>query len=403
MKVVPLAPEGLRVGRLVPFSIREEGGKVLVARGSAIENQKQLEYLLARPLFVDAVESEAIQRAYNGQLDRMFLNDASLGAIAKAAPDYKQLPSFGPRGGAAVEQRPADWPDLQMRLRLLLVDPKGEDWVARLRTVRDEILGQVAKHPDHALMRLMFDASNSFMDYSASHALLVSVICSLAAPQLPGWNPEWHDALTLSALTMNVAITSVQDEMARQVARPTVHQRSMLLGHGERSAAVLRTMGVDDPVWLHAVANHHDAPPGDMTGQPPGEVIARLIRRTDRYAARLSPRKSRPASTATSAAQTAFFDEGGHHDAAGQVLVKTLGLYPPGVWVKLACGEIGLVLRRGPHAKAPPVAAIVGKAGLPLAVPALRNTRLPTFEVVGAVAPAQVKVRPNLDQLEKMA
>ncbi len=399
MKVVPLTPEGLRVGRLMPFSVRDEGGKVLVARGSSIENDKQLQYLLGRPLFVDVIESETIQKAYAGQLDQMFRQDSRLGAIASATPDYKAIPLV-PR---AATERPADWPDLQMKLRLLLADPKGADWVARLRAVRDDILAAVARNPDRALMRLMFDATNDFQDYSANHALFTAVLCTLAAPQLPGWQPAWNDPLTLAALTMNVSIASLQDEMARQPMRPTVAQRTVLQGHGERSADVLRKLGVDDAIWLHAVAQHHDAPPGTIAGLTPGELLARLIRRADRYAARLSPRKSRAASTATAAAQTAFFDEGGHHDEAGQALVKTLGLYPPGVWVKLQCGELALVLKRGLQPKSPVVASLVGKTGLPMAVPALRNTRLSNFEVIGAVAPGQVKVRPSLEALEKLA
>ena len=98
----------------------------------------------------------------------------------------------------------------------------------------------------------------------------------------------------------------------------------------------------------------------------------------------------------------ALLDEGGHSDEAGQALIRTLGLYPPGVWVKLQCGEVAMVLRRTPLAKAPIVVSLVSKAGMPLAVPALRNSQLPDFAVTGAVAPAQVKVRPNLDVLEKM-
>ena len=84
-------------------------------------------------------------------------------------------------------------------------------------------------------------------------------------------------------------------------------------------------------------------------------------------------------------------------------MIRTLGLYPPGVWVKLQCGEIAMVLRRTPIAKAPIVASLVSRTGMPLAVPALRNTKMPDFAVTGAVPPAQVKVRPNLDALEKMA
>jgi hypothetical protein len=36
-------------------------------------------------------------------------------------------------------------------------------------------------------------------------------------------------------------------------------------------------------------------------------------------------------------------------------------------------------------------------------VPTLRNTKMPDFAVTGAVPPGQVKVRPNLDALEKLA
>jgi HD-GYP domain-containing protein (c-di-GMP phosphodiesterase class II) len=402
MKVVPLSSDGLRIGRPLPFSVRDGSGAVLLARGSSIQTERQLQILRARQLFIDMSESESVQRAFTGQLDQMLRQDVALGRIATAAPDYVAMSAYvGPR--AVPVDRPLDWPNLQMRLRLLLVDPRGADWVARLRALRDDVGTLVERSPDRALLRLMHDASNEFQDYSANHSLFVSVLASLACPVLPGWSAEWHDVLTLAALTMNVAFTAAQDEMARQSDAPSESQRDALLDHAARSAELLAAIGVDDDLWLHAVRHHHDAPAGPVAGRSPGELIARLIRRADRYAARLSPRKSRPASSATAAAQAALLDEGGHTDEAGQALIRTLGLYPPGVWVKLQCGEIALVLRRTALAKAPVVASLVGRAGMPLAVPALRNTKMPDYAVTGAVPPAQVKVRPNLDALEKMA
>ncbi|MBW8778326.1 MAG: phosphohydrolase [Burkholderiales bacterium] len=399
MKVVPLSSEGLRIGRPLPFSVRDGLGAVLLAKGSAIQTDKQLQLLRSREIFIDPAEMESVQRAYNGQLDQMLRRDVALGRIASARPEYEAL-QLGGTGRPA--ERPLDWPNLQMRLRLLLVDPRGADWVARLRTLRDDVLELVERHPDRALMRLTHDASNEFLDYSANHSLFVCVLASMACGLLPGWQAAWSDALTLAALTMNVSVTQAQDELARQPGPLSEAQRDALREHAERSAELLAAMGVDDPVWLHAVRHHHTAPSGPMAGRPAEETIARLIRRADRYAARLSPRKSRPASSATAAAQVALLDEGGHTDEAGQALIRTLGLYPPGVWVQLQCGEIAMVLRRTPVAKCPIVASLVGRTGLPLAVPALRNTKLPDFAVTGAVAPAQVKVRPNLDALEKM-
>ena len=400
MKVVPLPSEGLRIGRPLPFTVRDQAGTILLARGASIQTEKQLLLLRSRPIFIDLAESEAVQRAYAGQLDQMLRQDVALGRIADARPDYQ---SMAAPGAARPADRPLDWPNLQMRLRLMLVDPRGADWIARMRTLRDDVLALVERSPDRALVRLMYDASNEFQDYSASHSLFVCVLVALSCPVLPGWQAEWLEPLTLAALTMNVSFTSMQDEMARQAGPVSDAQRGSLRDHPEHSANLLAEIGVDDPMWLHAVRHHHSAPPGVLAGRAPQEMLARLVRRADRYAARLSPRKSRPASSATAAAQAALLDEGGHTDEAGQALIRTLGLYPPGVWVKLQCGEVALVLRRSAVAKAPVVVSLVGKSGMPLAVPALRNTRMPNYEVTGAVPPAQVKVRPNLDALEKMA
>ena len=401
MKVVPLPSDGLRIGRPLPFSVRDGSGAVLLARGAMIQTAKQLEVLQSRTIFIDMAEMESVQRAYNGQLDQMFRQDVALGRIADARPDFDSLSSL--TGAGKAVERPLDWPNLQMRLRLMLVDPRGPDWIARLRVLRDDVLALVERSNDRALLRLMYDASNEFQDYSANHSLFVCVLVSMACGQLAGWQPEWADPLTLAALTMNVTFTQMQDELARQSGPMSDTQRGMMRDHPERAAALLAEIGVDDPMWLHAVRHHHNAPSGPMAGRSAEETIARLIRRADRYAARLSPRKSRPASSATAAAQVALLDEGGHTDEAGQALIRTLGLYPPGVWVKLHCGEVAMVVRRTAIAKAPIVVSLVGRSGMPLAVPALRNTRLPDYAVTGAVPPGQVKVLPNLDLLEKAA
>ena len=401
MKVVPLPSEGLRIGRPLPFSVRDGSGAVLLARGATIQTDKQLQLLRSRTIFIDMAEMESVQRAYNGQLDQMFRQDVALGRIADARPDFDSLSPL--TGGGKPVERPLDWPNLQMRLRLLLVDPRSADWIARLRLLRDDVLALVERSHDRALLRLMYDASNEFQDYSANHSLFVCVLVSMACGQLAGWQPEWAEPLTLAALTMNVTFTQMQDELARQAGPMSDTQRGMMRDHPERAAALLQEIGVDDPMWLHAVRHHHNAPSGPMAGRSAEETIARLIRRADRYAARLSPRKTRPASSATAAAQVALLDEGGHTDEAGQALIRTLGLYPPGVWVKLHCGEIAMVVRRTAIAKAPIVVSLVGRSGMPLAVPALRNTKLPDYAVTGAVPPGQVKVLPNLELLEKAA
>ena len=106
MKVVPLSSEGLRVGRPLPFSVRDGSGAVLLARGSAIQSAKQLEVLQSREIFIDMHEMESVQRAYNGQLDQLLRNDVALGRIADARPAYNALAQPVPRPA----ERAFDWP-----------------------------------------------------------------------------------------------------------------------------------------------------------------------------------------------------------------------------------------------------------------------------------------------------
>ena len=97
MKIVPLSSEGLRIGRPLPFSVRDGTGMVLLARGASIQTDKQLQLLRSRPLFIDMAESESVQRAYAGQLDQMLRQEVALGRIADARPDYESMPVPGRR------------------------------------------------------------------------------------------------------------------------------------------------------------------------------------------------------------------------------------------------------------------------------------------------------------------
>jgi len=414
MKLLPIAPEGLVTGQPLPFSLRDVNGRVLVHRGSAIADQQQLGYLLARALFIDAGEKELVQRQLNAQVDQMFrTGDTTLGEIAAIRPDY-DLRSAPPRPA----ERPLEWPDLEGRARVLLNAPgaaarggpsllegdgRAARWEARVDELAEEMLARLDRQGDATLLRFIHMAGSQPEDYSTHHAILVMLLCALAGPRLPGWQPEWRRPLTRAALAMNIGMVPLQNELVRQAHALTPAQRAQVEAHPQRSVELLKAAGVDDPLWLGAMRHHHDAPSGPLGKLEPAVRLARLIQRADRYAARLSARRNRPALSAKAAAQAAFFDEGGHPDEAGQALLAETGLHPPGAWVKLACGEIALVMKRQPNPRAPlTVVSLVNRDGMPLAVPAVRHTALPKFLVESGVPSGEVRVQPNLEALQKL-
>jgi HD-GYP domain-containing protein (c-di-GMP phosphodiesterase class II) len=406
MKLVPITPDGLAPGVPLAFSLRDVNGLVLVHRGTPIADAQQLGYLLARALFIEEGERELVQRQLNAQVDQMLRKgDATLAEIAALKPGYDRRAIDLPRPG----ERPLEWPDLEARVRVLLsapgagVDTRGTRWEQRLDELADEMLARLDRNVDATLLRFFHAAASRPEDYSTLHAILVMLLCALAGPRLPGWQPEWRRPLTRAALSMSVGMVPLQNELVRQTQPLSAAQRALVQAHAGRGVELLEAAGISDELWLQAVRHHHDAPSGPLERLEPGLRLARLIQRADRYTARLSARRNRAALSAKAAAQAAFFDEGGHPDEAGQALLAETGLHPPGAWVKLACGEIALVMKRQPNPKAAlTVVSLVNREGLPLAVPAVRHTALPKYQIEMGVPSGEVRVHPNLDALLKL-
>ncbi len=402
MQLVPVSTSALRVGRAVPFSLRDEQGLLLLAAGAVIESEAMRRQLLERPLFVELSESESFQKALAGKVDAMLRQNASLGNIAKAQVELEQPtdPLLQPR--KTVDPIVA-WQGLALRAGALLHDPAPQDYVARVQRLDQEILALVEDDPDGTLLLLIQLASGEVHQYSVHHALLVSVVVELAARELEDWPPAWRGSLRCAALTMNIAMTALQDQLARHDGELAPRQRAQVQSHAQAGADQLAALGVADPLWLQAVALHHQVGDGPLAGRPDAERLARLIERADLFAARLSPRKLRPALSATAAAKAAYLGRDQQPDQAGAAIIKALGLYPPGSCVELVSGEVGVVLRRGPRANEPRVASLVSRSGMPLGEPAVRDTRLREQAVKQSLAPKDVRVRIALAKLLSLA
>ena len=248
----------------------------------------------------------------------------------------------------------------------------------------------------------MHATTSDIHHYSATHSLLVAVVCDLASRHIVSWPPACRPVLRSAALAMNVAMTALQDALAVQDMPPSAHQRAQIEAHAEHGAAMLRESGVTDELMLQAIAQHHATPSGTLGALPVAQQLARLVQRADIFAARLSPRRNRQALSGTAAAQAAYLDERRQADEAGAAVVKATGIYPPGSYVQLANAEVAVVLKRGRRANEPMVASIVSRHGGTLAEPAIRDTQRVPYRVTAGIAPHDVRVRLSLDRLLKL-
>jgi HD-GYP domain-containing protein (c-di-GMP phosphodiesterase class II) len=388
-------------------------------------------------LMVNAVEYERFQRAYQKKLNELVHGNCTLGSIAntrltdmgavvakekvvasradQAAGVTKETSRPSPRHatavvtgsrGAGTTMRVGDmpssddeWLDLQEQAHAMLLGSNPATFLDRLETLQKRLSRCTRQNADGILLALITLSASVHDRYSGTHAMLVSVICELAARDVLNWPEKEVTVLCHAALTMNISMTTQQDRLAQQKEAPTPRQLHTIKNHAIHSVEMLQELGVTHPDLLAAVRNHHTGLPGAMGTRDLGQRAARLIQRADIFAAAISPRASRAAATTSRAMKAAYFDENSQVDEAGAALVKAVGIYPPGSFVRLTSGEVAVVVRRGSNTSAPRVAVVLNRSGLPNAELSLRETSRADWRVTGGVPALEVKVNISLARL----
>ena len=401
MNLVRLNIESIQLGHPLPFVLRGADGVLLAQKGYVIRTRDELASLVARgrELCVDTDESGDSHRAYLAQLQRMLIADTNLGEIAAMQMTAADDPAGRGRGGKLQ----ADWPELQLRATQLLRSPSPSDFGGRFQALHDELARHCEQTPDATLLALIYLSAQETRMYSATHALLVGSVCMVVAREMLRWPEAEVQRLGRAAFSMNIAMTELQDQLAQQTHPLTAEQIAAVEDHAVRSETLLRHLGVADPLWLEAVRSHHHRAPGALAKKTPAQQMARLIQRADIFGARMAPRAARWPMPVTAAMQASYYDEEHQVDEAGAALVKTLGVYPPGAFVRLASQEVGVVIRRGATATTPRVAVVTNRDGLPTGEPIPRDTGMPPWKITGVVAFKDVRVQLSLERLLQLA
>lgn len=395
MKLVELDIGSIPFGLPIPFALRGVGGTLLANKGFVIRSPEDLKTLLARgqTLYVDTDESGESYRAYLAQLQSMLHANKPLGQIADMTMQAKGQAE--PQEEAPTHPRWGDW---QLHWTQLLRAPDPQNFQQRFERMFAALASYSQKNPDTALLALIQLSAEEVRFYSATHAMLVAVIGMLVARETLRWPQQHVLALGRAALTMNISMTQLQDDLAQQRSPLSTEQAKEIDFHSERSVALLHQLGVGDALWLEAIKYHHFRDPGKLSEKTLGRQMARIIQRADIFGARIAPRIGRTPMSVTSAMQACYYDETKSVDEAGAALVKTLGIYPPGAWVQLASQESGIVVRRSQHAATPRVAVFLNRDGMPCD-PLPRDTSQPAYKITGPVAHRDIRVHVALDKL----
>ena len=349
----------ISAGHPLPFRVLDSQGRLLLAAGQKIIDARQLEMMLERGACVDYgdVQAERARRLVATQ--------------PAASPSQRQRTLFD-----AWEQE--TW-GLDALLRRV-----GRDinLVASIEAFADAHIALIDKQADVALFVCIRQDDHRFALYGLTHSLHTATVAVFGARQL-GWEPERVRRLVCAALTMNVSMIELQAHMAEQQEPPSKKQLDIIRAHTWRSAEMLRFSGVEDAEWLLTVEDHHEHIDG--AGYPRGvtEVgeMAHLLRAADVFMAKISPRALRAPLLPQVAARQLFQSERGGPVAAA--FIKSLGVYPPGDFVKLKNGEAAIVVQRATPGTATVVAVLADAAGRTVHGAPRRDTSQPDWAIQG--------------------
>ena len=401
MDLTPVKITTIRTDIALPFALWDKEGRLLARSGSVIDDRRELQTLLrARDdVYIDVRDSEEHQRFHQSRLLTMVMNEERIGKIAdttsRSSDRLQRAVTVGPTDNDAEP----DWIYVQEQAHAILRNGRDEAFLRQIDRLEQRISRYSRLNPDGALMALIQMAAVEVERYSATHSMLVSVLCGIAAREVLQWSTQQQSLLCQAALTMNIGMTELQDRLAQQSEPLAPLQRRNVGQHAERSVELLTKLGLQDSAWLEAVRHHHTQEPGPLAQRSAGGRLARLIQRGDMFAAAMSPRAGRRPIPPGKAMKSIYFDENHKVDEAGAALIKAVGIYSPGSYVRLQSEEVAIVVRRGANTTTPLVVVILNRKGMPQAELTVRDTILPEFKVIASIPYDGVKVKPNLKRL----
>ena len=300
MNLVSVSIESIRIGSPLPFALRDEDGTLLANKGFVVGSRDDLEVIRGRGrnFYIDVDESDSHKRAFVGKLYELVNDESTLGEIAEARITTTDLSTVK----RDTDNDPPDWLDMQVQANALLRDHHHPGQFAdRLTQFLTQLGRYTRRNPDGTLFALIHLSASETRMYSATHGMLVSVMCSIAAGEVLSW-PEPIIALLRKITKSLKAAETIEHVAWLQHLALVLHLLCRAVGGLGRAVGGLSRLGAE-LCELGSLAGLGDvvvAVGGGARGRPPE-------RREER-------RERSPGRVGVLAPQKRTRTEQGHHD-----------------------------------------------------------------------------------------
>jgi HD-GYP domain-containing protein (c-di-GMP phosphodiesterase class II) len=370
-QLVPVGRHDIELGVPLPYSVYDASGMLLLKAGFTINLQRHLEILLQNGVYYRESEEEKARR---------------LRAAAHLMPRVQ-----------AEAQNTYEMLELvKVRLQRLFENYKAgrlrDEFVRRIEDIGISVQEACTHDTDSVLACLHLDYE---LPYEVVHHLQAAVLCELIGKKL-AVKDEARLVLIMAALTHDIGLIDIQDTLDKQLAPLTPEQKQRIQTHPQQSVEALRAVGVVDPAWLDPVRHHHERIDGSgYPDQIAGDAIripTRVLAVADIYSAMIRDRPYRKAMVSKAAMRELMLEQGSKTDQRLiQVMIKEVGVFPPGAIVRLLNSEIAVVKERQENSAYPIVYSFIKPDGMPMLTPLRRDTAKAEYNVDGIVPFSQYR------------
>lgn len=360
MKARRVTSSSVKVGDPVPWNVLDHSGKLLLKKGAVVTSPRVLELLVERGCYLP--ENEAF--------------NAPTATIKSTLESTK-----GPFNPFEIIEA------CTFRLgRVLYNLTQNKDCSEMIHAITNDIMQACEKAPDATLGAVHLLHGHA---YTTIHPIHVATLCYALCTASKVPKEETHTIIA-ACLTSNIGMLELQEILHDQTTPLTDEQKRQINSHPEESVRILTASGIHEPLWLEIVMQHHERSHGE--GYPKGlkdtEISrgAKILALADCYSAMISPRTYKESLEASTAMKTLFLERGKAYDETlAVVLIKYMGIFPPGAFVKLSNGEVAVVIRRTSNNMVPEIASVISHKDVPYTRPIPRDGNKPEFAIKGIV------------------
>ncbi len=343
-----VSPEKIAVGQRLPYDLFDQRGELLLQRGQLIAN----------------------------------------------LPLANQLKNNGRRGGNTATDRSIFGAIAQIADRLTLIEAdimthaNNGNWVKRFSNLTRDFIEIADTDPDAAFASIHLDLRNSYM---VVHHLMAAMVCARLALSSK-LSRDDRFSLVAAALSHDAGLLFVKSILDSSQALSD-HERKKMRAHPAEGVQLLQRLGVNDPLWLETVSDHHEFVDGSGYHGKRGDQISlpsRMLVLADTYSAMLRPRPHRDRVLAQTALESLYANETDRYDGyLLEALIWDFGFFPPGSMLRLANRELAVAVRNTPGIlDRPLVASLTDAQGHLLLKPAVRDTNQPEYAIEQTLDPS---------------